>query len=361
MSYIYDDNLELFTNRYLSTNDVLLVPKTGMLDTRKAAQVAGYTFLYSSPMDTVTDDALISEMLSSNQASLSCRFFPKEKKLDTLHKFHADENFWYSVGSSKEEFQQLKNIAIRNNYKLNIAVDVAHGDTTKLYKIYSLYSSQSWCRKLMSGTIATPASARKVYTHGCTHIRVGIGPGSACSTRIVTGCGVPNLSAIFNVYSEFLDEPERPTIIADGGIKTSGDICKYLSAGADAVMMGSVLSSLKESAGWRVSFLSLFIYILTFGIFKSYKLYYKYYRGQASAEFQLDRKGSVSGTPEGVQGPIQYQTTTFDKFFHGIVGGIASSLSYLGLKNVANMSPKTVSFIKITQNGYKESTPHILD
>ena len=202
----------------------------------------------------------------------------------------------------------------------------------------------------MSGTVATAESARNVYNYGCTHIRVGIGPGSACSTIIVTGCGVPNLVAIFNIYNEFCANIDKPIIIADGGIKNSGDIVKYLSAGADAVMIGSLFSKTIESPGWTNTWWSRF-----FG-----RPPVKCYRGQASKEFQMDRRGFVSGAPEGVVAKPQHPEYSLQQIVSQLESGVASALSYLGLKSSKELNPKNVQFIKITQNGVHESKPHIL-
>ena len=153
----------------------------------------------------------------------------------------------------------------------------------------------------MSGTVATAKSARAVYDHGCTHIRVGIGPGSACSTRVVTGCGVPNLTAVFNIYNEFLTESDPPIIIADGGIKASGDIVKYLSAGADAVMVGSLFSKTLESPGWQRSWFDALLG----------KPPVKRYRGQASKAFQMDNVVLSLEPPKGLQPLLNIQNILY--------------------------------------------------
>lgn len=212
----------------------------------------------------------------------------------------------------------------------------------------------------MSGTIATPESAINVFNAGCNYLRVGIGPGSACTTRIVTGCGVPNLSAVFNIWNAFQDPSFsfKPFIIADGGIKSSGDIAKYLAAGADAVMIGNLLSKTKESAGWKVS--NYYYYLSLF--FPRYSKYtrYKNYRGQASASFQLTKRGQISGTPEGVEGPRQYPEYSYLDFYSSTVNALRSSLSYLGGKDFQYFSPENIEFILITQNSLAESKPHLL-
>tara|TARA_A100000164_G_C21938607_1_gene789408 strand:+ start:2356 stop:3399 length:1044 start_codon:yes stop_codon:yes gene_type:complete len=342
---------DFLSQEYLSTNDVLLKPTQGILKSRSNASVLD-TYIYSSPMDMVTGIELSRAMLKYNQAPVFCRFLTKEKRLEALHLFAKDSNFWFSVGSSIDDFDFIREYCLQNNLKLNVSIDVAHGDTVFLQKIYALYSQANFCKGLMSGTIATAASANRCIRSGCTHLRVGIGPGSACSTRIVTGCGVPNLTAVYNVAQEANSIASNIKIIADGGISTSGDIVKYLSAGADAVMLGRLLSSTFESEGWTTTFFRK--------LFR--KPSRKRYRGQASAEFQLDVRGYISGAPEGVQANNYiYPTYSFKEFYYNTSKSIASALSYLGLQSTEDLKPTNVQFIKITNNGLIESKPHLLN
>lgn len=336
----------------LSTNDVLLQPRVGILSSRTEV-IFDKSFIYSSPMDVVTGLNMSQAMLNSNQNPVFCRFLPLDKKTQALKTFHSNPNFWYSVGSRIEDLELIEYLFSTNQLPsdayFNISVDVAHGATQDLLGIYNLYRSRSWCRALMSGTVATPEAAAYVFSNGkaCTHIRVGIGPGSACSTRIVTGCGYPNLSAVYEIYTYMKESysDKNFSIIADGGIKTTGDIAKYLSAGADGVMLGNMLSSLKESEGW---------------IYPLFGKPYKYYRGQASAAFQKARRGKINGVPEGVQSKNKiYITKSFSTFEKETRSAIASTISYLGLKQISDLKPENVDFIKITQNGFNESRPHL--
>lgn len=344
-------NNDFLSQEYLSTNDVLLLPTQGILKSRSNASIIN-TYIYSSPMDMVTGIDLSRAMLKHNQAPVFCRFLSLEKRMQALDLFSKDSNFWFSVGSSLEDFEFIREYCLKNNVKLNISVDVAHGDTVFLQKIYTLYSNTTFCKALMSGTIATAKSANNCIRSGCTHLRVGIGPGSACSTRIVTGCGVPNLTAVYNVAQEAKSITSNVKVIADGGISTTGDIVKYLSAGADGVMLGRLLSSTIESEGWENTFLRK--------VFK--KPFRKLYRGQASAEFQLDTRGYISGAPEGVQAKNYiYPSYTFKDYYYNTSKGIASALSYLGLQSLEDLNPNNVQFIKITNNGLIESKPHLLN
>lgn len=363
MNPTYNRNHKLFTKENLSTNDVLLKPKTGILDTRSKA-IIDTSYIYSSPMDTVTDIELTHEFVSNKQNAVFCRFLSIEKRQKALDLFSSNPWFWYSVGSSEEDFIFLKDYFSKEKTQtesVNICVDVAHGDTVHLIEVYKKYASESWCSNLMSGTIANEESAVPLVQAGCTHLRIGIGPGSACSTRIVTGCGIPNLTAVFKIHDilSVCNLRDNVTLIADGGIKETGDIVKYLCAGADAVMLGSMLSTLKESAGWMPRTLyKMFKYIW---FFEYNKRYYKYYRGQASYEFQIERRGLVNGVPEGVQSQKRlYPSIDAKTFLSNCNSAIASAISYLGTNQITDLNPDNVEFLKITQNGFIESKPHIL-
>lgn len=369
MTHKLEKNTHTFSKAALSTSDVLLTPSQGVLKSRKDADVSS-TFIYNSPMDTVASPELGISLLTHNQAYVTNRFDSDPQKINALDSFVGEPGFWFSVGVSDSDYDLIDSwwykhcLKTNENPKINICVDVAHGDTKHLLSVYTKYREAPWSAHLMSGTVATPASAHNVVKAGCSHVRVGIGPGSACSTRIVTGCGVPNLTAVFNIWCHFniTNVSEKPpTIIADGGIKTSGDIAKYLSAGADAVMLGNLLSKTYESAGWSVNP----FYNALGSLFSSTNLLFKArtkrYRGQASRAFQLQKRGAVSGAPEGVQGGVINPTCYSVDFLNQIYSSLSSTLSYLGLKSLLDLSPSTVEFIRITQGGLRESHPHIND
>jgi IMP dehydrogenase/GMP reductase len=328
----------------LTVDDVLLAPTIGYLSSRSQAKIE-IPFIYSSPMDTVTGFNLCAAMLPEKQNPVLCRFLPLPEKKKALSAFYNDENFWYSVGLNKEDYDFLNLFfsSKSGNSKVNISVDIAHGATEQALKFYKLYKEAPWCRNLMSGTVATPEAALFLSDY-CTHIRIGIGPGSACSTRVVTGCGYPNLSAVYEISNAFKNKDN--ILIADGGIRSSGDIIKYLAAGANAVMLGRMLSSVNESHGWEEPL---------FG--KPYKLY----RGQASKEFQVQRRGKINGTPEGVQSNKKiYKSGSFADFNNQTKSAVASAISYLGINCIQELNPENVKFVRITTSGLQESHPHIL-
>lgn len=227
-----------------------------------------------------------------------------------------------------------------------IVVDVAHGhneraiETTKLLR-------KTFGKKIeiIAGNIATPEAARDLARAGADGLKVGIGPGAACTTRIVTGVGVPQLTAIMDVAREAkkLDIP----LIADGGIKNSGDLAKALAGGANTAMIGNLLAGTKESPGE---------YILDRGVA------YKYYRGMASYDATAEKVRVDGGTdgffrsPEGASGRVAYRGEA-SMVISDLLGGLRSSMSYLGAKNLQEFT-KNADFIRMSDSGRAESGPH---
>jgi len=201
---------------------------------------------------------------------------------------------------------------------------------------------------IIAGNVATPEAVRDLALAGADAIKVGIGPGSICTTRIVAGVGVPQLSAVYNCAKEAKKLGVR--IIADGGIRNSGDIAKAIAAGADCVMLGSLLAGTDESPGQIVVYDDVT---------------YKEYRGMGSIGAM--EKGSSDRyfqrgvqknklVPEGIEGVVPYKGNVED-ILHQLIGGLKSSMGYLGQKDIESVQ-KNAKFIRITNAGLKESHPH---
>ena len=344
----YQDLLE---EEVLSADDVLLVPRHGVLNSRMDANIEPYIF--SSPMDTVTGYDLTREMVSNNHYAVVCRFL-KEEWTKTFKEFHNNDMVFFAVGSDINEIHTIENMLeeIGSEGVVNINIDVAHGDTNWMLKMYEAYRKKPWVNKLMSGSIATPQSAANVIQAGCDHLRIGIGPGSACTTRLMTGCGVPLLTSVYDIHTFIMDTKpeirEGTTLIADGGIRYPGDAVKYLAAGADAVMLGRGFSTCFESAGWEETRTSWW----------KKPIRTKKYRGQASRSFQLDILGKNPKCPEGATGPLIVPQKTVKEVIDEYEGGLRSALSYLGLTNSSELEPTAVQFAKNTVAAQREATPH---
>ena len=202
------------------------------------------------------------------------------------------------------------------------------------------------------GNIATGEAAKLLYNSGADIIKVGIGPGSICTTRMVAGIGVPQISAIMEVKKAL--SKKKVKIISDGGIKFSGDIAKALAAGADGIMMGSIFAGTDESPGKK---------------FKIKGKIYKHYRGMgsigamssgsANRYFQKNYKDKTKFVPEGVEGRVEYKGSVA-KIIYQLQGGLRSSMGYIGAENLNEIKTKA-KFIKITKAGFYESMVHSVE
>ena len=200
--------------------------------------------------------------------------------------------------------------------------------------------------QVVAGNVATGAGAKALIEAGADCVKIGIGPGSICTTRIVAGIGVPQITAIMSAYEEA--KKAGIPIIADGGIKYSGELTKAIAAGADVCMLGSMLAGCDESPG-------------DFELYQGRK--YKVYRGMGSLAamengskdryFQTNAKKLV---PEGVEGRVAYKGTVEDTIFQ-MMGGLRSGMGYCGAKDIKTLQ-ETGEFVKISAASLKESHPH---
>ena len=232
-----------------------------------------------------------------------------------------------------------------------IVVDSAHGHSKGIIERVKAIKKDYPELQLIAGNVATGAGALKLVEAGADAIKVGIGPGSICTTRIVTGVGVPQISAIANVVSALKDK-DVP-VIADGGIRFSGDIAKAIAAGANSIMLGSILAGTEEAPG-------------------EVELYqgrsYKSYRGMGSVGamsgesnsgdryFQENVSTSEKLVPEGIEGRVPYKGSV-ETTLHQMLGGLRQSMGYTGNKDIESMRSKT-KFVKITASGINESHVH---
>ena len=230
-----------------------------------------------------------------------------------------------------------------------IMVDTAHGHSRGVLDAVSRIKKKSNYVQVAAGNIATAEGARALIDAGADAVKVGIGPGSICTTRIVAGVGVPQLTAIMDAV-----EAARKTgtpVIADGGIKYSGDLAKALAAGADVAMVGSLLAGTEESPG------EVFLYQG-----RSYKGYRgmgsvgAMARGSADRYFQAEVRDALKLVPEGVEGQVAYKGPV-GGVVHQIIGGLRAAMGYTGCKTIAEFHSKT-KFVRITGAGLRESHVH---
>ncbi len=205
---------------------------------------------------------------------------------------------------------------------------------------------------LCAGNIATPDAAKFLIKLGVDIIKVGIGPGSICTTRLVAGIGVPQLSAILSVRNGVKNKKIK--IISDGGIKYSGDLAKAFAAGADAVMIGSLFAGTDETPGKLIK--------KNGKVFKSFRgmgSVGAMNNGSADRYFQNKQKDMSKYVPEGVEGFVKYKGD-IGSIIYKLVGGLKSSMGYLGSKNIIELRNKP-NFVKITKAGFYESMVHNVD
>jgi IMP dehydrogenase len=230
-----------------------------------------------------------------------------------------------------------------------VVVDTAHGHSKHVLEAVNRIKRLSNAVQVVAGNIATGEGARALIDAGADAVKVGIGPGSICTTRVVAGVGVPQLTAIMDVV-EVAHSAGTP-IIADGGIKYSGDLAKALAAGADCVMVGSLLAGTDETPG------EVFLYQG-----RSYKTYRgmgsvgAMARGSADRYFQQDIKDSLKLVPEGVEGQVPYKGPVAN-VLHQLTGGLRAAMGYVGARTIAELHEKA-EFVRISGAGVRESHVH---
>ena len=249
-----------------------------------------------------------------------------------------------AVGVTTDVFDRIDALLAAKADVINI--DTAHGHSTGVLKQVEAIRKRYPDITLFAGNVATAAATHDLISAGADVVKVGIGPGSICTTRVVAGIGVPQITAISDCAEEADKHGIR--IIADGGIKYSGDITKALAAGGSCVMLGSLLAGTEESPGAMEIYQG-----------RSFKVY----RGMGSlgamAEGSKDRyfqEGAKKLVPEGVEGRVPYKGTLADTIFQ-MVGGLRSGMGYCGAKTVEDLRTKS-EFIRITGAGLAESHPH---
>jgi IMP dehydrogenase len=228
-----------------------------------------------------------------------------------------------------------------------IVIDTAHGHNVDVAKAVERVKSVSNSVQVVAGNVATADAAKALVDSGADAIKVGIGPGSICTTRIVAGVGVPQLTAVMDAARAANGVP----VIADGGIRTSGDIAKALAAGASTVMVGSLLAGTEEAPG------EIFLYQG-----RSYKSYRgmgsvgAMARGSADRYFQQDIRDHLKLVPEGIEGQVPYKGAVRD-IIHQLVGGVKAAMGYTGSTTIAELQ-KRARFVRITNAGLSESHVH---
>jgi len=338
----------------LTFDDVLLVPRKSAIDSRFNGEI-DFTMqflpnvslrypLISANMDSVTELQMMQAMHKLHGLGIIHRFMPIEKHKSMLNASGVGPTIGcVGIGDNgKKRAEAL--VAVCDGF----LVDIAHGHCDAMIRQIEWLKSLE--KPVIAGNIATASGAIDLMDAGAHSIKVGVGPGSLCSTRLKTGAGIPQLTAIMDVreaidaWYRYKDQDFfKPTLIADGGIKNSGDIIKAFVAGADAVMMGNVFAGTEESPGQIINMPG--------------KGKIKVYRGMASKEAQEDWKGKATSI-EGEMTWVPYKGSV-DNIFEDIINGMCSGMSYQNARNVNELRENAV-FVRQTPAGYVEAQPHAL-
>jgi IMP dehydrogenase len=342
----------------LTFDDVLLLPRyssilpaTTNISLHLTNKITLKVPFISSAMDTVTESKMAIAIAKEGGLGIIHRNLDIKNQSREIKKV---KNKKYlvgaAIGTNKEDFDRARSL-VSHGVDL-IVIDTAHGHSEKVLR--TLTNIKKIIKKvpICVGNIATGEAAKKLYNSGADIIKVGIGPGSICTTRMVAGVGVPQISAIMEVKKAL--NKKKIKIISDGGIKFSGDIAKALAAGADAIMMGSIFAGTEESPGKK---------------FKFNGKIYKQYRGMgsigamsagsANRYFQKKFKDKSKFVPEGVEGRVEYKGKV-SNIIYQLQGGLRSSMGYIGAKNLEEINKKA-KFIKITKAGFYESMVHSVE
>lgn len=357
----------------LTYGDVLLVPQYSQVIPKNVTTKSRLTRtinlnipIVSAAMDTVTESDMAIAMALNGGVGFIHKNLSIEQQSTYVAKVKAyvvdlikyplanvDGNNKLIVGAAVsiannniERTQALVNVGVDV-----ITIDSAHGDSYNVINAIKTIKEKFPNLQLVAGNIATKSGAKHLIKAGVDALKVGIGPGSICTTRIISGVGVPQLSAINDVY-KYAKRKNIP-IIADGGIRYSGDITKALAIGADCVMLGGLLAATMESPGK----------IITIG-----KQKYKSYvgmgsmiamkRGSSDRYFQNNVDASKL-VPEGVEASIKYKGSV-ETILYQLIGGLRSGMGYCGAQTITELKRKA-KFVGITISGYNESHVHHLD
>jgi len=331
----------------VSYDDVLLVPQYSTIESRKNIDIGSDLDenmrlnlpIISSPMDTVTEGEMAETIYKAGGLGIVHRYNTiQEQGAIVSHLSKNNVTVGAAIGISGDYLERAQNL-IWSGAKI-LCLDVAHGHHILMERaLNTLRDLYAETIHLMAGNVATLEAFNDLVDWGANSVRCNIGGGSICSTRIQTGHGVPGLQTILDCSVS----DRKGKIIADGGIKTSGDIVKALAAGADLVMLGSLLAGTDQSPG---------------EIFHSDKQSYKIYRGMASKEAQVDWKGTTNSL-EGISTTIPYKGNV-KNILASLKTGIRSGFSYSGARTIEELHSKS-KFIKQSSAGQIESSTHILN
>lgn len=349
MSLMFPAEGILERSKGLTYDDVLLMPRHCEIESRTVPDTTGRftkkttiaTPFISANMDTVTEEEMAIAMAALGGAGILHRFMSIEDQAKQVKNLVAKKNslaslhICASVGV-KEDGQKRADALADAGVEI-LTVDIAHGDSVMMLETMDYIKKTHPHIEIVAGNVAMPGGVKRLIDAGADAVKVGIGPGSMCTTRIITGCGVPQLSAVALCVAE-ASKYDVP-VIADGGIKTSGDIVKAFAAGADSVMLGSMLAGCLETPGE-----------IHGGM--------KKYRGMASKDAQVSWRGNMQKgmAPEGESRMIPIKGS-IEHVAGELAGGVRSGMTYLNARKLSDIR-KNALFMEMSASGMIESRPH---
>jgi IMP dehydrogenase len=332
-------------SRGLTFDDVLIVPaksevrsrRDPSLRTQLTKKITIETPVLSANMDTVTESDMAIAMNNLGGIGILHRFASIESQVQFVQQVKSSgaKNISASIGVN-DDYKERAHALVKAGVNI-LTVDIAHGHSVAMMDVMKWLKDSFSDTEIIAGNMATPEAAHDLIQAGADAIKVGIGPGSMCTTRIITGCGVPQLTAIA-LCAEVAQEYSVP-VIADGGIRTSGDMVKAFAAGASSVMLGSMLAGTIETPG-------------------EIKNGRKQYRGMASKSAQVSWRGGVPEgmAPEGESSQVSVKGHVKDVVLE-VTGGIRSGMSYINANSLAEIRDKA-RFIEMSIAGTQESRAH---
>lgn len=332
--------------RGLTYDDVLLIPSKSSVRSRKDPDLKSRVTrrrtltmpFVSANMDTITEGEMAVAMGKLGGLGILHRFMsiPDQIQEVRMIKEAGCDLVAASIGVN-DDFKERAEALVRSGTKI-LTIDIAHGHSDLMIETLKWLKDKFADEvELIAGNVATPEATEELIDAGADAIKVGIGPGSMCTTRIITGCGVPQLTAV--AWCAEVARARGVPVIADGGIKTSGDIVKAFAAGAETVMLGSLLAGTLETPG---------------------HIHYgkKHYRGMASKAAQVSWRGHLPEgmAPEGEATSVPVKGHLKD-VVHELAGGLRSGMSYLNATELAHIR-ENARFMEMSVSGYRESGAH---
>jgi IMP dehydrogenase len=332
--------------RGLTYDDVLIVPSKSAVRSRKDPNLTtrltrNHTIqipFISANMDTVTEHQMALAMNEIGGAGILHRFMTTDQQLGEVRhlKDEGVKTICASIGVN-EEGRERADLLVKEGVNV-LTIDIAHGHSTAMIETIQWLRSRFQDKvDIIAGNVATPEATVELINAGADAIKVGIGPGSMCTTRVITGCGVPQLTAV--AWCAQAARELGVPVIADGGLRASGDVVKALAAGAESVMLGSLLAGTLETPG---------------------PIHYgkKYYRGMASRAAQVSWRGGLPEgmAPEGESTSVPVKGSVRDVVLE-LAGGLRSGMSYINAVSLSEI-PERARFMEMSANGYRESVAH---